>query len=142
MSEAAFREISRAPKRQQKGVRALALSAAVAALLLTSNLATAAAELTARAVRTAGQERLADVGAVVWQKASKKTPADIVVDPAARYQDILGFGGAFTDSACYNFAQLNSGDRQKLFHELFDADKLNFSVCRTCIGSSDYASVA
>ena len=63
----------------------------------------------------------------------------IMVDTSKKRQSIVGFGGAFTDAACYMFDQMAVADRGKLFKNLFDPNQLNLTFCRTCIGSSDYA---
>jgi len=52
---------------------------------------------------------------------------------------VLGFGAAFTDAACYTFSRLGPAAREALFHELFHPSEMGLSVCRTCIGSSDYS---
>jgi len=62
-----------------------------------------------------------------------------VLDPSKTYQEILGFGAAFTDGACYMLNQLEPAVRERLFHELFDPAEMGLSVCRTCVGSSDYS---
>lgn len=56
-----------------------------------------------------------------------------------RKQEILGFGAAFTDAACYNLNLMPEQERAKLFNSLFAPDQMNLSVGRICIGSSDYA---
>lgn len=56
-----------------------------------------------------------------------------------KFQDILGFGGAFTDAACYTFNRLALSEGEKLFHEMFHASEMGLSVCRICVGSSDYS---
>ena len=56
-----------------------------------------------------------------------------------KYQEILGFGGAFTDAACYTFNRLSPSAREKLFHEMFDPSQMALSVGRVCVGSSDYS---
>jgi len=77
---------------------------------------------------------------VAWKPALiASTPADITLDPNRKFQEILGFGAAFTDAACYTFNRLDPAAREKLFHELFHPTEMGFSVCRTCIGSSDYS---
>ena len=77
---------------------------------------------------------------VSWKPASKPgTDSTVTIDPGTKYQDILGFGGAFTDATCYTFNRLDPGVREKVFHELFDPSEMGLSVCRTCIGSSDYS---
>ena len=62
-----------------------------------------------------------------WQTASGPASEDaVVLDPEKKFQEILGFGAAFTDAACYTFNRL-------------DSSAMGFNVCRTCIGASDYS---
>ena len=72
-------------------------------------------------------------------RATTGNPAAIQIDPAQRYQKILGFGAAFTDASCYMFSQLSQQERQALLSEFFGPSGLRMSVCRTCIGASDYS---
>ena len=75
-----------------------------------------------------------------WTSISGEASANsVVVDLSKKTQPILGFGAAFTDAACYTFNQLDAAAREKLFHELFHPSEMGLSVCRTCIGSSDYS---
>jgi glucosylceramidase len=76
---------------------------------------------------------------VVWKSARTSAPDAIVLDPEKTFQEILGFGAAFTDAACYTFHQLDAAAREKLFHLLFHPSEMGLSVCRTCIGASDYS---
>jgi glucosylceramidase len=78
--------------------------------------------------------------AIAW-KTRSSAPADAVVtlDPAKKFQTILGFGGAFTDASCYMFNQLAPMEREKLFHEMFGPSEMGLNVCRVCMGSSDYS---
>lgn len=62
-----------------------------------------------------------------------------MLDPGKQFQEMLGFGAAFTDAACYMFHQLPDSARDPLLHELFHPAGMGLSVCRTCIGSSDYS---
>jgi glucosylceramidase len=55
---------------------------------------------------------------------------------------MLGFGAAFTDAACYTFNRLDVSVREQLFHEMFHPSEMGLSVCRTCIGASDYSTEA
>ena len=63
----------------------------------------------------------------------------IKVDLAKSHQEMLGFGAAFTDSACWLFSKLPAGKRNALFTELFSPTGLGLNVCRCCVGASDYA---
>jgi glucosylceramidase len=47
-----------------------------------------------------------------------------------------------TDAACYMLNRLAAPARERLFHELFHQSEMGFSVCRVCLGSSDYATEA
>jgi glucosylceramidase len=84
-------------------------------------------------------QKLGRSSSVTWRRAAASAPDTIVLDPEKSFQEILGFGGAFTDAACYTFNQLDAAEREKLFHLLFHPSEMGLSVCRTCIGSSDYS---
>jgi glucosylceramidase len=87
---------------------------------------------------TSDTQRFAPVEAPKWATAATQDTEVIRIDPTTWYQEILGFGGAFTDASCYLFHQLDPQDRKALFDELFGPEGLRFSMGRTCIGSSDY----
>jgi glucosylceramidase len=76
---------------------------------------------------------------LVWQHETAIASNAIVFDPTATRQEILGFGAAFTDAACYMLNQLRTDERAALMHELFAASEMAMNVCRTCIGASDYS---
>jgi glucosylceramidase len=89
---------------------------------------------------TYGDKRFAAAPSVSWTKGSTAAGSDsVALDPAKKFQGILGFGGAFTDSSCYLFNQLSASAREQLFQEMFHPSEMGLNVCRTCIGSSDYA---
>ncbi len=89
---------------------------------------------------TSGKERFDAAPRAVWGPALENPGADqIQLDPSKKFQEILGFGGAFTDAACYMFNQLAPSARHQLFHEMFHPSEMGLSVCRICVGSSDYA---
>jgi glucosylceramidase len=85
---------------------------------------------------TSDSRRFAAVEGPKWITAVSQE--SVHIDPATWYQEILGFGGAFTDASCYLFYQLSPQDRKALFDELFGPSGLRFSMGRVCIGSSDY----
>ena len=89
---------------------------------------------------TDDSHRLSRSPSIAWQPAAEsKARETVVLNPGNKFQEILGFGAAFTDAACYTFNQLAPAPREKLFHELFHPSEMGLSVCRTCIGSSDYS---
>jgi glucosylceramidase len=87
---------------------------------------------------TAGEKRFTSESPIQWQKTGGNTTVEVLqLDPQNKYQEVLGFGGAFTDSTCYMFNQMDAATRENLLHELFHTSELGLNVCRTCIGSSD-----
>jgi glucosylceramidase len=117
-------------------------SAAAATLALARPLtvwAGSAASTPLRGWVTAGQDRYKPLELANWQEAAGKAGSTIQIDPAERYQSILGFGGAFTDATCFLFSRMEPAPRRQLMEELLGARGLGLSVGRTCIGSSDYS---
>ena len=87
---------------------------------------------------TGGNLRYQSQPPLAW-KTGKVTGDAIELNPGKKYQEMLGFGAAFTDAACYTFNRLEPSAREKLFHELFHSSEMGLNVCRTCIGASDYS---
>ncbi len=88
---------------------------------------------------TAANQRFAPAASIDWRRGSPRSSTTITLNPAKTFQEILGFGAAFTDAACYTFNRLSPAEREPLFHELFHPTAMGLNVCRTCVGSSDYA---
>jgi len=93
------------------------------------------------AVRVTDEKRrFESAPALAWQQGSSRRSAEtITLNPEKRFQEILGFGAAFTDASCYVFSQLPAETREQLFHELFHPSEMGLNVCRTCVGASDYS---
>jgi glucosylceramidase len=89
---------------------------------------------------TTGEQRYSPSGSLEWQSAGRAPSEDtIILRGVSSKQPILGFGAALTDAACYVLNQLPEAEQDRLLHELFHPDQMALSVCRLCIGSSDYA---
>jgi glucosylceramidase len=89
---------------------------------------------------TNGKQRFAPGRPIAWQPASTPPAADsIQLVVANKFQDILGFGGCFSDAACYVIDQLRAPAREQLLHEMFDPSEMGLNVNRTCIGAADSA---
>lgn len=88
---------------------------------------------------TCRDRRHAEGEPLAWQPATGVAPNAIALDPATTRQQILGFGAALTDAACYVLHNLPETQRQEVLHDLFDPGEMALNVCRTCIGSSDYS---
>jgi len=74
-----------------------------------------------------------------WRPASQVAADAIALDSGAQRQEILGFGAAITEASAYVLSRLSDAERQVVMHDLFAPDGMALNVCRTCIGSSDYA---
>ena len=125
------------------GAAALAAGSRIAEAMPTRHPSDAlkSADLSIWVTSSAGKMQVGP--ALTWRSASEKSSAyAVVLDPTKTFQEILGFGAAFTDAACYMFNQLSPDVRQTLFHKLFHASEMGLNVCRTCIGASDYSTKA
>ena len=87
---------------------------------------------------TGGQQRYHAEPSVAWKSGTARGNV-IELDPGRKYQEMLGFGAAFTDAACYTFNRLEPAARDALFHDLFHPSEMGLNVCRTCMGASDYS---
>lgn len=65
----------------------------------------------------------------------------ITVEPARRFQDIIGFGAAITDSSAWLIQhRLDAGQRATLLQELFGRESgIGLSFTRLTIGASDFS---
>lgn len=61
------------------------------------------------------------------------------VFPEVEYQKVLGFGGAFTESAAYCYSKLGSEQKEKVLKYYFSEDGLGYNFCRTHINSCDFS---
>lgn len=92
-----------------------------------------------RVTQTAGERRFAALPSLGWAPDAGDQHDAITLDPTTSFQDILGFGAAFTEASAWLINQMAPAPRAALMHELFSADGLGINVTRCCIGSSDYA---
>jgi glucosylceramidase len=62
------------------------------------------------------------------------------VDTRHRFQEIEGFGGAFTEAAAVTWLALGAGRREELLAAYFDRDHGHgYTMCRVHMGSCDFA---
>lgn len=67
----------------------------------------------------------------------------VFVNPALRFQTLLGIGGAVTDASAEVFAKLSPAKQEELLKAYFDpAQGLGYSLLRTTIHSSDFSSAS
>jgi glucosylceramidase len=91
---------------------------------------------------TSKDRRLEEIKPGEWRIFSGESPTGLVIDARKRYQQVLGFGAAFTDASCYVLSQMEPDKRQALLNDLFGQDGMRLSVGRICIGASDYSRYA
>lgn len=58
--------------------------------------------------------------------------------PNIEYQEILGFGGAFTEASAYALSKTAPNLYHSILEDYFSEDGLNYTLCRTHIGSCDF----
>ncbi len=119
-----------------------AASATAAGLALTPSLPAWAAVMTSTTVNvwsTFRDRRHQKSDSLAWKPVTLVDANAIILDPATTKQEILGFGGALTDSTCFILHQLSEAEREPILHDLFAPGEMAMNVCRTCIGASDYS---
>jgi O-glycosyl hydrolase len=65
--------------------------------------------------------------------------AKVVVDSAKAFQEIIGFGGAFTEAAAYNFYKLPKSVREKVIDLYFGDNSIGYTLGRVHINSCDFS---
>jgi glucosylceramidase len=66
--------------------------------------------------------------------------ATVVVNTQCRFQQLEGFGGAFTESAAVSWLALGAAQRQEVLEAYFDPNRGHgYSLCRVHMGSCDFA---
>jgi glucosylceramidase len=63
----------------------------------------------------------------------------ITLSPELTFQEIVGFGGAFTQSSAYVLSQLSPKKRQEILDAYFRSDKAAYTLMRTHINSCDFS---
>ena len=66
--------------------------------------------------------------------------ADIILDENVTYQSMLGFGGAFTESAAYNLGRVGKEVREQAIKDYFDKEEgLGYTLGRVSIHGCDFS---
>jgi len=88
---------------------------------------------------TSGNRRFAPADPVRWRPRREGAVPIVALNPGLQFQEILGFGAAFTEASCYNLIHLSPSSLDQLLRELFAPSEMALGVCRICMGSSDYS---
>lgn len=113
-----------------------AAAAALSSLMLASAFAAGSWSLTETA-RDNGH-RLAALAAPIPAAAS--APGALTLNPAQRYQQMVGFGGALTESSAWVLAQLPAAARREVLRRYYDPrEGIGYTLARTHINSCDFS---
>lgn len=67
-------------------------------------------------------------------------PGTILIDDQTTYQEIEGFGGAFTEAGGYVLSQLSQSKQDEIINAYFDVKNGHgYNLCRTHINSCDFS---
>jgi len=84
-------------------------------------------------------DRLAKKQTVAFEKQGGMA-ATILIDSAVKFQEIEGFGGAFTEAGAYALSKVSPEKRAEVIKAYFDpVNGLGYSLCRTHINSCDFS---
>jgi glucosylceramidase len=121
-------------------LKSASVSAAALAVAGGTRLANAfETQSTVKVWGTFRDKRHAPLAPLTWSKPGQVAADAIQLDSGATRQEILGFGAAITEASAYVLGRLSDAERAPVMHDLFAPEAMALNVCRTCIGSSDYA---
>jgi glucosylceramidase len=84
--------------------------------------------------------RLSPIGPLTLDRTDRVDLPLIDVDGSRPCQEILGFGGAFTESACHVLARLPDDEREAVLRAYFHpVDGIGYRLARTHINSCDFS---
>lgn len=84
---------------------------------------------------------LKEMPKVHFQRSAQPTERSIIVDRTQQFQEMLGFGGAFTEAAAVNWRKLSKGDQHKVIHHYFASPEEGghgYTLGRVPMGSCDF----
>ncbi len=85
-------------------------------------------------------DRLSELAPLALESASNSSGPAIFIDTTVKFQEFLGFGGAFTEASAVTLAKMPSHQRQAILSAYFSPDTGNaYTLCRTHINSCDFA---
>jgi glucosylceramidase len=86
------------------------------------------------------QDRLTTKTQVELSPSDANSSNIIQIDTSKTFQQIEGFGGAFTEAAAYTLSRLSPDKRQEALKAYFDPkDGIGYTLCRTHINSCDFS---
>lgn len=76
---------------------------------------------------------------LVTSFSEQKEASQITLHPEETFQEILGFGGSFTEASAYLLNQLSKENRAIILEAYFGENGANYSLTRTHINSCDFS---
>ncbi|MGZ4979738.1 MAG: glycoside hydrolase family 30 protein [Methylobacter sp.] len=84
--------------------------------------------------------RLSELAPIEFEPATSFSGPSVFIDTIVKFQEIQGFGGAFTEAAAVTLDKMPSHLRQEVLEAYFSPDAGNaYSLCRTHINSCDFS---
>ncbi len=84
--------------------------------------------------------RLSELEPIAFEQAANFSDPSVLIDTSLKFQEILGFGGAFTEAAAVTLGKMPTQLRREILEAYFSPDTGNaYSLCRTHINSCDFA---
>lgn len=84
--------------------------------------------------------KLSELEPVAFEPVTNFSDPSVFIDTAVKFQEIQGFGGAFTEAAAVTLDKMPSHLRQEILQAYFSPDTGNaYSLCRTHINSCDFS---
>jgi len=85
------------------------------------------------------KDTLSQKESLVFGKDRRPKIPGIEVDPAQRFQTILGIGSSLEHATCFNLSKLDSGKRDEAIDRLVNPQSgIGMNLMRVCIGTSDF----
>lgn len=85
-------------------------------------------------------QRLAELKPIPFEPVKNDSAPALFIDSKLKYQEFLGFGGAFTEAAAVTLDKMPSHLRMEIMAAYFSPDSGHgYSVCRTHINSCDFS---
>jgi len=84
-------------------------------------------------------DKLSEKGTYELSYHSSNSRISVKLDPKVEYQEILGFGGAFTESSASVLNKLSAEKRKEIIDAYFSKKESAYSLTRTHINSCDFS---
>jgi len=84
--------------------------------------------------------RISELSPLAFDRLAEVPETSILIDPRTRYQEIEGFGGAFTEASAVTFYKMPAEQQSEILKAYFDSKQGHgYTLCRTHIDSCDFS---